>query len=120
MVSAGEGWRSGFGGSAPACLPAADAPGDLEEDGFGPDGGVEAGGVGVAELGGEPVRPRRYVGVGGVLVAEVVGERVAVEVEAPVAGCGSVVASGGARLVGEQRPAVDGDADGEGVGDQVA
>jgi len=55
-----------------------------------------------------------------VLVAEVVGERVAVEVEAPVAGCGSVVASGGARLVGEQRPAVDGDADGEGVGDQVA
>jgi hypothetical protein len=52
----------------------------VEDDGLGPDGGVEAGGVGVAELGGDPVRAWTQVGrVGDLLVAEVVAERRAVE-----------------------------------------
>ncbi len=70
--SAIEGRGSGLGGSSPACLPAADHARDVEDDRPGPDGAVEAGGIGVAELGGQPVRPRRQVGVGDVPVAEVV------------------------------------------------
>lgn len=54
------------------------------------------------------------------LVAEVVAERLAVEIEAPVTGPGAVVACSRAGLVGEQRPGMDRDANGEGVRDQVA
>src|SRR5207244_3222797 len=79
-VAACECGRLCFGRAAPARLPAADHAGDVEDDRLGPDGGIESGRIGVAELRGEPVRSRPHVDVGNVLVAEVVAERVAVEV----------------------------------------
>ena len=128
-----ESWRNGLSSRltrkrrcacprrpSPAGLPATNYRRDVQHDRLRPDGRVQAGVVGVAELGRDPVRPRPQVGrVGALLLPGLVTQRGTVEIEAPVPGASTVVVGCYAGPVREQLPPADGYAHHKGVRDQV-